>query len=125
MQLPINVVNMFMMYLYFRSQLEIDDGWEVCYGSLEFNTTKFPNIKATTDAIKRKGFRVALWIHPFINKDCEPYYSNALNAGYLVLDHNNNASTQWWRSDNDYKAAYVDVSELGLNFRIGLETSLY
>lgn len=99
-----------------NSQFEIDDGWEICYGSLEFNTTKFPNIKATTDALKSRGYRVALWIHPFINKACEPYYSNALREGYLVLDHNNDTSTQWWRSNNEYTASYVDVSVLRCHF---------
>lgn len=64
-----------------NSQYEIDDDWEVCYGSLTFNEKKFPNIKNLTDTLKRKGFRVTLWIHPFINKGCEPWYSEAKNKG--------------------------------------------
>lgn len=28
-----------------RGTLEIDDKWEICYGSAEFNTTRFQNIK--------------------------------------------------------------------------------
>lgn len=91
-----------------NSQLEIDDLWEICYGSLEFDTNKFPNIKALTDSLKNKGFRVTLWVHPFINKVCEPYYTNALNSGHLVLDQNNNASTQWWNSGPG-EASYIDV----------------
>lgn len=64
-----------------NSQFEIDDDWEVCYGALTFRTSKFPNIKDTTDQLKAKGFAVTLWIHPFINVDCEPYYSDALSKG--------------------------------------------
>lgn len=111
---PINesVLNTFaneiLRYNFNNSQFEIDDAWEVCYGATEFDTTKFPNIKQLTDWLKSKGFRVTLWIHPFINKVCEPYYTEALQKGYLVLDQNNNASTQWWNSGRG-EAAYIDV----------------
>lgn len=64
-----------------HSQLEIDDDWEVCYGALTFRTTKFPNIKSFTDRLKARGFRVTLWVHPFINKGCEPWYSEAKRLG--------------------------------------------
>lgn len=64
-----------------NSQIEIDDLWEVCYGSMTFNQTRFPNIKALTDALKAKGFRVTLWVHPFINKGCDPWYSEAKDKG--------------------------------------------
>lgn len=66
-----------------NSQYEIDDDWEVCYGALKFNERKFPNIKNLVDTLKSKGFRVTLWIHPFINKGCEPYYSEAKSKGYV------------------------------------------
>lgn len=64
-----------------NSQFEIDDDWETCYGSLTFNQTKFPSIKTTTDALKALGFKVTLWVHPFINVACEPTYSEALRLG--------------------------------------------
>lgn len=64
-----------------NSQLEIDDDWEVCYGALTFRTSKFPNIKNFTDRLKARGFRVTLWVHPFINKGCEPWYSEAKRLG--------------------------------------------
>lgn len=64
-----------------NSQLEIDDDWEDCYGALTFRKSKFPDIKKLTDDLKKQGFRVTLWIHPFINKNCEPTYSDALDKG--------------------------------------------
>lgn len=64
-----------------NSQFEIDDDWEVCYGALTFRPSKFPNIRNLTDTLKAKGFRVTLWIHPFINKGCEPWYTEAKQKG--------------------------------------------
>lgn len=93
-----------------NSQLEIDDFWETCYGSTQFDTNKFPNFKATTDLLKSKGFRVTLWVHPFINENCEPYYTEALNNGYLIMNFNNDPKTQWWNTNDRYEAAYIDVS---------------
>lgn len=92
-----------------NSQLEIDDLWETCYGSLTFDTTKFTNIKATVDTLKSKGFRVTLWIHPFVNKDCQPTYADALAAGYFVKDRYGSTDTQWWNSQTG-QAAYVDFT---------------
>ncbi|XP_069697297.1 myogenesis-regulating glycosidase-like [Periplaneta americana] len=80
-----------------NSQLEIDDYWEVCYGALTFNKTKFPNPKNLTDTLKAKGFRVTLWVHPFVNVLCNPWHQIALSNGLLV--HNatdNSTNTSWW-----------------------------
>ncbi|XP_059620860.1 myogenesis-regulating glycosidase [Phlebotomus argentipes] len=92
-----------------NSQFEIDDDWEICYGALTFRTSKFSKIKQTVDDLKNMGFRVTLWIHPFINKACSPYYENALANRYLVLDHNNKADTEWWNSGKG-EAAYIDFT---------------
>lgn len=64
-----------------HSALEVDDDWEVCYGALTFRTSKFPNVRNFTTRLKARGFRVTLWVHPFINKGCEPYYSEAKRLG--------------------------------------------
>ncbi|XP_055697858.1 myogenesis-regulating glycosidase-like [Phlebotomus papatasi] len=92
-----------------NSQFEIDDDWEICYGALEFRTSKFPNIRNTVQQLKNMGFRVTLWIHPFINKGCEPYYTTAKDNGYLVQDHSGNTDTKWWNSAED-EAAYIDFT---------------
>ncbi|XP_049938004.1 myogenesis-regulating glycosidase-like [Schistocerca serialis cubense] len=85
-----------------NSQLEIDDFWETCYGSLSINTTKFPDMKNLTDSLKQKGFRVTMWVHPFVNFDCEPYFSEALAAGHLVLNTDGDPSTHWWNGDGGH-----------------------
>nr|CAD7256563.1 unnamed protein product [Timema shepardi] len=79
-----------------NSQLEIDDNWETCYGSFESDTSKFPNMKNLTDALKERGFRVTLWIHPFINVDCELIHSLATENDYLVKNTNGSTLNNWW-----------------------------
>lgn len=64
-----------------NSQYEIDDQWEVCYGSLTVNQEKFPDFRRTVSSLKQLGYRVTIWVHPFINLNCDPWYSEALNSG--------------------------------------------
>ncbi|XP_047105211.1 myogenesis-regulating glycosidase-like [Schistocerca piceifrons] len=80
------------------SQIEIDEYWEVCYGSLTFDPNKFPDMKALTDDLHALGFRVTLWVHPFILEGCEPYYSEALAAGYFVSNTEGSTHT-WWKNN--------------------------
>lgn len=95
-----------------NSQMDIDDMWETCYGALEFNTTKFPNITRVTSALREKGFRVTLWVHPFINKGCEPYYSEALDKGYFVLNHDGNPDVRWWNTGSAVATAHIDFTKV-------------
>ncbi|XP_046412029.1 myogenesis-regulating glycosidase-like [Neodiprion fabricii] len=92
-----------------HSQLEIDDFWETCYGSLTFNTSdeKFPDIKGLTNDLHDLGFRVTLWVHPFINVDCTEYYSIAESAGYFAKDVNGTILTTWWQGEN---ASVIDFT---------------
>ncbi|XP_019888683.2 myogenesis-regulating glycosidase isoform X2 [Ooceraea biroi] len=90
-----------------NSQIEIDDNWETCYGSAVFDPIKFPNVSALVQRLKRKGFRVTLWIHPFINKGCEPAYSTALNNSYFVKSLDGRVEMSWWQGWN---AATIDFT---------------
>lgn len=94
----------------FGGQFELDDDWEECYGALKFNTKKFPNIRSLTDWLHSQNFRVTLWIHPFINKNCKGYYEDAKASGKFVLDKNNNSDTSWWNSLEN-QAAYIDFTK--------------
>lgn len=64
-----------------NSQLEIDDLWETCYGSFNVDTKRFPDLKKLNDNLKALGFRITVWVHPFINKGCDPWYTEALQKG--------------------------------------------
>ncbi|XP_041980481.1 myogenesis-regulating glycosidase-like isoform X2 [Aricia agestis] len=93
-----------------NSQIEIDDLWEVCYGSLTVDERRFPNMKDTVDKLKEKGFRVTLWVHPFINKGCEPWYSEAKENGYLVVSEAGSVETSWW-NDNGTTTSHLDFTK--------------
>jgi myogenesis-regulating glycosidase len=89
--------------------LDIDDFWEDCYGSLSVNQTTFGNLKTLTTDLKAKGFIMGMWMHPFINKGCEPYYSFAKDNNFLVKSHSGSTDTSWWNSEKD-QAAHVDFT---------------
>lgn len=79
------------------SQIEIDDNWETCYGDAVFNKEKFPDPKDMMDQLHALGYRVTLWIHPFINDDCDAFTFPDQN-GYFVKDGDNNTQlTSWWQ----------------------------
>ncbi|XP_011646420.1 myogenesis-regulating glycosidase [Pogonomyrmex barbatus] len=92
-----------------NSQIEIDDNWETCYGSAEFDLVKFPNISALVERLKtEKGInRVTLWIHPFINQECKPAYDNALEKSYFVKNTNGSVKMTWWQGK---EAAAIDFT---------------
>lgn len=94
-----------------NSQIEIDDLWEICYGSLTVDKNRFPDLKRLNLKLKDMGFRVTIWIHPFINKGCEPWYSEALSKGYLVKNEEGKVETSWW-NDNGTTAAYIDFTNV-------------
>ncbi|XP_049836583.1 myogenesis-regulating glycosidase-like [Schistocerca gregaria] len=81
------------------SVIEINDQWETCHGSLTVDTSNFPDMRALTDDLHALGWAVSLWIHPFVNQDCEPFYSEALANGYLVRNKNGSTATSWWKGD--------------------------
>lgn len=91
------------------SLLDIDDFWEVCYGSLTVNQTTFSGLKDLTDDLKSKGFIIGMWVHPFINKNCEPYFSNARDKNLLVKSRTGSTDTSWWNSGTN-EAAHVDLT---------------
>ncbi|XP_012285378.1 myogenesis-regulating glycosidase [Orussus abietinus] len=101
------LANEILAYKFPNSQLEIDDNWETCYGSAVFDPKKFPNVTRMTSSLKKKGFRVTLWIHPFVNNRCEPTYSSALKNGYFVKNLQGKVQMQWWQGSD---AATVDFT---------------
>ncbi len=53
--------------------LMIDDTWQDDYGVWEFHSGRFPDPKLMMDSLHRMGFKVMLWVCPFVSADSPPY----------------------------------------------------
>ncbi|NDP20040.1 MAG: glycoside hydrolase [Paludibacter sp.] len=80
----------------------IDDNWSHYYGNYEFNPTTFPNPKGMMDYLHAKGFKVMLWVTPFVSPDSKEYRELA-QANCLILKKGSKAPAliKWW---NGYSA---------------------
>ena len=75
----------------------VDDLWSKGYGNFEFDPTEFPDPKSMMDNIHDKGFKIMLWLTPFISPDGKEF-KNLLNKDALVLtkDGKQPAIIHWW-----------------------------
>nr|MDA3928042.1 glycoside hydrolase family 31 protein [Prolixibacteraceae bacterium] len=85
----------------------IDDIWSNYYGNFEFEATKFPDPKGMMDYLHKKGFKVMLWVTPFVSPD-SPEFRTLSRKKCLVLkkDSKRPALIKWW---NGYSAC-LDLS---------------
>lgn len=72
----------------------IDDYWGAHFGSFEFRKDRFPDAKAMTAELHRMGFKVMLWVCPFISPDTEAF-REALAKRILLFDNKGNANLAW------------------------------
>lgn len=79
------------------SHLELDDRYTADYGEFDFDPQKFPNASGMFDALRRDGFHVSLWTHPFINYD-SINFGTAVEAGLFVREPGGElpALVKWW-----------------------------
>lgn len=50
-----------------------------------------------------------MWVHPFVNKNCEPYFSYARDNNLLVKSHSGSIDSSWWNSEPN-GATHVDFT---------------
>lgn len=53
--------------------LMIDDNWQEDYGKWNFHPGRFPDPKAMMHRLHELGFKVMLWVCPFVSPDCDVY----------------------------------------------------
>ncbi len=78
------------------SVITIDDRWESVFGELDFSS-EFPEPRQMIDELHRMGFRVLLWVTPFIN--CEAATFPALAAKGLLARRKGGSDPslfKWW-----------------------------
>lgn len=75
----------------------IDDTWQHDYGYWDFDANSFPSPKAMMDTLHKKGFKVMLWICPFVSPDSRQYRTLAKEGGLLLnKDNNQPEMVNWW-----------------------------
>ncbi|XP_018572975.1 myogenesis-regulating glycosidase-like [Anoplophora glabripennis] len=89
-------------------QLEIDDDWERCYGAQEFKSTQFADIKNTVSKLKQMNFRVSLWVHPFVNSDCESVASYGVEKDFFVKNTTGHSKGVWWNGLSAYQIDFTN-----------------
>lgn len=87
--------------------LMIDDNWQKYYGNFEFKPERFPDPAAMFKSLHELGFKVMLWICPFVSPD-SPEYRMLARKGYLVKDASGKraAVVTWWNG----RSAVIDLS---------------
>ncbi|NDW19178.1 glycoside hydrolase [Dysgonomonas sp. 216] len=80
--------------------LMIDDNWQRYYGNFDFRAEKFSNPKGMVKELHDMGFKVMLWICPFVSSD-SPEYRELNSKGYLIKNKNGKpAILNWWNGQS-------------------------
>jgi hypothetical protein len=82
----------------------IDDNWQEDYGIWEFSPRRFKDPKGMIKKLHDMGFKVMLWICPFVSADSEVFRKLA-EEGMLILDPQKTQDILWANTKN--KAAIL------------------
>lgn len=63
--------------------LMIDDNWQENYGKWDFHPERFPDPKAMMTELHGLGFKVMLWVCPFVSPDSDVYRDLAKEGVFL------------------------------------------
>ena len=78
----------------------LDDGWAQDYGDWEFDAEKFPNPKAMCEEMHTLGFKVMLWVCPFVHRSAKSF-KDLEERGLLVkTPEGNTAIRTWWNGES-------------------------
>lgn len=92
----------------------IDDGWAKDYGNFEFDPTTFPDPKGMMEKLHAKGFKVMLWLTPFVSPDGREFKElQHLKALVLRKDGKDPALVKWW---NGYSACLDLTKPAAMNW---------
>jgi len=123
----------------------IDDNWADYYGRFDFRADRFTNATGMVDTLHSLGFKVMLWVSPFVSPDTEVFrellakklllFDNCGDAGKTwanaekpaiiswwngyssVLDFTNPEATTWFRSRLDHMVSTYHLD--GFKFDAG------
>ena len=86
----------------------IDDNWQDRYGTWKFDCEKFSDPKGMIEKLHSMGFKVMLWIVPFISSDSPVYRELERKKLLIFADRTKTkpAKIEWWNG----VSALVDLS---------------
>lgn len=96
----------------------IDDNWQNYYGNYDFKADKFPDPKGMSEKLHADGFKVMLWVCPYVSPDSREFRD--LNSkGYLVKQKGSNqpALIHWW---NGISAFYDLTNPEVMDYLVGI-----
>ena len=79
--------------------LMIDDNWAPYYGRFSFRKDRFPDAKGMIDELHALGFKVMLWVCPFISPDSE-VGRDLLNKKLVLLSNEGSTQMTWAEAKN-------------------------
>ena len=84
--------------------LMIDDNWQEDYGTWKFSPRRFNDPKSLIDRLHNMGFKVMMWMCPFVSADSADFRQLAQD-GLLILDPQKQQNILWANTKN--KAAII------------------
>ncbi len=88
--------------------LMIDDNWQEDYGKWTFHPGRFPDPRHMIDSLHRMGFKVMLWVCPFVSPDCDVYRQLAGEGLLMKDDQGRPAMVRWWNG----VSAVLDLTQI-------------
>lgn len=86
--------------------LMIDDNWQEDYGKWTFHPGRFPDPQAMMRELHGLGFKVMVWVCPFVSPDCDVYRALAKRGAFFMERPGDPAIVTWWNG----KSAMLDFS---------------
>ncbi len=79
--------------------LMIDDNWQEDYGTWEFSAKRFNHPKRMMEELHALGFKVMLWVCPFVSPDSETF-RDLIKRNLLLLDPAQTQDVLWAGTKN-------------------------
>lgn len=76
--------------------LMLDDTWQTDYGIWDFDPRAFPEPKKMMDELHALGFKVIVWVCPFVSMDSPAYRLLAARHGLVRDGLGQPAAIRWW-----------------------------
>ena len=92
-----------------KGVIMIDDTWQQNYGTWEFSASNFTDPKGMIDRIHALGYKIMLWICPFVSADSMVYRELAPKKYFVKNPDGSDAIRHWW---NGYSAV-LDLTNPG------------